>query len=128
MLMACATGTAVKRERSADGFPPPPLTVQTPETIVVARVLVGDEPVQTPLAQEDSLGAVEAFMALLIKGNAFYSQVEPWQTREDGADTQVSRASKEKAPAPRICIFGIFQGSQRGQDAHSVWSGIQALL
>ena len=52
MPMDCTTGTAVKRERSADGFPPPPLTVQTPETIVVARVLVGDEPVQTPLRRK----------------------------------------------------------------------------
>jgi hypothetical protein len=77
-----------------------PLAVQTPETNVLAKVLVGDEPVQTPLAEEDSLGTIEAFKALLVKGNPFSSQVEPWQTRQDGADSQASRASKGKCPRP----------------------------
>jgi predicted nucleic-acid-binding protein len=34
--------------------------VQTLDTNVVVRVLVGDDPVQTPLAEEAFLGAIQA--------------------------------------------------------------------
>jgi len=62
---------------------PLPLAVQTLDTNVVVRVLVGDDPVQTPLAEKAFLGAIEA-------GGAFIPDVVlaevAWVLRGYGLD------------------------------------------